>query len=46
MTEPTVICPNCEMEIKETKKSARMAPNLPQKLELQRRLRGTGDQAR
>jgi hypothetical protein len=29
-----------DQEIKETKKSARMAPNLPEKLELQRRLRG------
>jgi predicted nucleic acid-binding Zn-ribbon protein len=29
-----------DQEIKETKKSARMAPNLPEKLELQRKLRG------
>jgi superfamily II DNA or RNA helicase len=29
-----------DQEIKETKKSARMAPNLPEKLELQRNLRG------
>lgn len=29
-----------DWEIKETKKSARMAPNLPEKLELQRKLRG------
>ena len=29
-----------DQEIKETKKSARLAPNLPEKLELQRKLRG------
>lgn len=29
-----------DQELKETKKSARMAPNLPEKLELQRKLRG------
>jgi superfamily II DNA or RNA helicase len=29
-----------DQEIKETKRSARMAPNLPEKLELQRKLRG------
>lgn len=29
-----------DQEIKETKKSARMAPSLPEKLELQRKLRG------
>ncbi len=29
-----------DQEIKETKKAARLAPNLPQKLELQRKLRG------
>ena len=29
-----------DQEIKETKKAARMAPNLPEKLELQRKLRG------
>ena len=31
---------NLDQEIKDTKKAARLAPNLPEKLELQRKLRG------